>query len=117
MVDTKKGSKVTGRVLRDVVAIQPDWRKLERDLSTIKSATRMAIIDFLQKSPDKLSFEALARCTGVNPSNLAYHVSQLKKYGFITNEMRSERDGRCFSFYGLTKKGKDYLDFINTQLP
>ena len=112
----KKKIITGGGVIRGIEAIQPDWKQLERDLSTIKSATRLMILDILQKSPDKLSFEELARLASVDASNLAYHVSQLKKYGFIQNELRPERDGRRFSFYSIAAKGKKYLDFINQQV-
>ena len=115
MPTAKKGA-VPDEVIQGIETVQPDWKKIERDLTTIKSATRLAILDVLQKSREKLSFEDLVRKLRVNESNLAYHVSQLKKYGFITNELRAERDGKRFSFYGIAEKGTKYLDFINQNM-
>ncbi|MEX2683061.1 MAG: ArsR/SmtB family transcription factor [Candidatus Sigynarchaeota archaeon] len=107
---------MTDEIMQDIVTIQPDWKKLARDLAIIKSTARLSILDTLQKSREKLSFEDLAKKVKMNASNLAYHVAQLKKYGFITNELRAERDGKRFSFYSIAEKGKKYMDFINQNM-
>jgi DNA-binding MarR family transcriptional regulator len=113
---TKVKNTVTNEVVKGIEAIQPDWIQLERDLSTIKNVTRIMILDVLQEFRASLSFEDIARKTNINESNLAYHVAQLKKYGFITNEMKNERDGKRFSYYSITDKGKKYMNFIHEQV-
>ncbi len=98
-------------VARDFDQFQPDLKELGRDLSAIKSVPRLMILGLLNKI-DGLSFKDLAVHTRINESNLAYHVMQLKKHGFITNEMRADREDRCYSFYHVSQKGKKYMDFL-----
>jgi DNA-binding transcriptional ArsR family regulator len=96
--------------------IQPDLKKLERDLSTIKNVTRLTILDILMASKEPLCFEDIVQKVGVNESNLAYHISQLRKYGFVVNELKDERQGKRFSYYHISDKGKKYMDFIHENM-
>lgn len=95
-------------------ALEPNLETLERDLSVIGNIIRLKILTLLYSSTDKMNFNQIARKLEVNRSKLSYHVLQLKKYDFISNEMREEREGKNFSYYAITEKGKKFLDIVQS---
>ncbi|MHA1697388.1 MAG: hypothetical protein ACTSWN_00955, partial [Promethearchaeota archaeon] len=66
----------------------------------------------LKNHPGKLNFNQIAKRMQINRSKLAYHVLQLVKGGFISNEMRREKEGKHFSYYTTTDKGIKYLNVL-----
>lgn len=92
---------------------QYELRSKERNLSIIGNKIRLAILYLLSENKDKMSFNDIARHLGVENNKLAYHIALLKKGQFVENEMRfNDKEGKSFSFYGLSDKGKKTIGLI-----
>lgn len=60
-----------------------------------------------------MNFNDIARNLGVENNKLAYHIALLKKGQFVKNEMRFDnKEGKSFSFYGLSEKGNNTIRLI-----
>jgi predicted ArsR family transcriptional regulator len=87
--------------------------KKERNLSIIGNKIRLATLYLLFEKKNKMSFNDIARNLGVENNKLAYHIALLKKGQFIENEMRFDnKEGKSFSFYGLSEKGSKTIGLI-----
>jgi predicted ArsR family transcriptional regulator len=85
----------------------------ERNLSIIGNKIRLAILYLLFENENKMSFNDIARNLGLENNKLAYHISLLKKGEFVKNEMRFDnKEGKSFSFYGLSEKGNKAIGLI-----
>jgi predicted ArsR family transcriptional regulator len=84
----------------------------ERNLNIIGNKIRLAIL-YLLYEKKKMSFNDIARNLGVENNKLAYHIALLKKGQFVKNEMRFDnKEGKSFSFYGLSEKGSKTIRLI-----
>jgi predicted ArsR family transcriptional regulator len=85
----------------------------ERSLSIIGNKVRLAILYLLLEKKDDMNFNDIARNLGVENNKLAYHIALLKKGQFVKNEMRfNNKEGKSFSFYGLSEKGRKTIRLI-----
>jgi len=85
----------------------------ERNLSIIGNKIRLAILYLLFERKNKMNFNDIARNLGVENNKLAYHIALLKKGQFVKNEMRFDnKEGKSFSFYGLSEKGNNTIRLI-----
>ena len=90
-----------------------ELRGKERNLSIIGNRIRLAILYLLLEHENKMSFNDIARNLGVENNKLAYHMALLKKGEFVVNEMRFDnKEGKSFSFYGLSEKGSKTIALI-----
>lgn len=90
-----------------------ELRGKERNLNIIGNKIRLAILYLLFEKKNKMSFNEIARNLGVENNKLAYHIALLKKGQFVTNEMRfNNKEGKSFSFYGLSEKGSKAIGLI-----
>ena len=85
----------------------------KRNLNIIGNKIRLAIIYLLFENKNKMSFNEIARKLGIENNKLAYHLALLKKGQFVENEMRFDnKEGKSFSFYGLSEKGSKAMGLI-----
>ncbi len=91
---------------------QIELRRKGRDLSIISNKNRLNILYFLNENSKNQNFNEIAVKLKVDTSNLAYHINLLKKTGFINNSMLPDKEGRTFSYYSITEKGKKMLKLI-----
>lgn len=89
-----------------------DLRKKERDFSIIGNKIRLKILIKLSIN-NKLNYNKLAKIIKIDKSKLAYHIALLKNGNFINNEKLFNKEGKTFSFYSITDKGRQYLDLIS----
>jgi len=89
-----------------------ELRKKERDFSIIGNKIRLKILIKLSVN-DKLNFNKLAELIKLDKNKLAYHLALLKNYNFISNEKILNKEGKAFSFYSITDKGKQYFDLVS----
>jgi DNA-binding HxlR family transcriptional regulator len=89
-----------------------ELRKKERDFSIIGNKFRLKVLTELFRK-DKLNFNKLAELIKIDKSKLAYHIALLKNGNFINNEKLVNKEGKAFSFYSITDKGRQYLDLIS----
>ena len=89
-----------------------ELRKKERDFSIIGNEFRLKILIKLSET-NKLNFNKLAELINIDKNKLAYHITLLKNYNFISNEKILNKEGRAFSFYSITDKGKQYFNLIS----
>ncbi len=93
--------------------IEKELRRKERDLSIIGNTHRLAILYLLYENESKLNFNTIADSLKLKRNKLAYHIALLKDAFLISNEMRvDDKEGKSFSFYGLTEKGKRMINLI-----
>lgn len=86
-----------------------DLRRKERDFGIIGNRTRLKILINLSKN-NKLNFNKIAELTKTDKSKLAYHIALLKNANFINNEKTQNKEGKAFSFYSITDKGREYFN-------
>ncbi len=77
----------------------------------ISNRFRFAILVFLKESKE-FSFSSLKNITKKNESSLSNHLHKLEQNLMIQNFYRKKNESRDYSYYRITKFGKEALDVI-----
>ncbi|MBN1214687.1 MAG: winged helix-turn-helix transcriptional regulator [Candidatus Lokiarchaeota archaeon] len=89
-----------------------ELRRKEKSLSILSNIIRLKILYLLAETEGRLNFNEIAAKLKIEKNKLSYHVALLKNNKFISNKVRSDREGRAFSFYNITNKGENAIEFI-----
>lgn len=81
-------------------------KEMLKILRALDNDTRLKILAVLQAEPN-LSFNDIARKTGIERGALAYHLGVLKQAGLV--ELKYERRSKKITQYSLTGKARDVL--------
>jgi len=81
-------------------------KEMLKILRALDNDTRLKILAVLQAEPN-LSFNDIARKTGIERGALAYHLGVLKQAGLV--ELKYERRSKKITQYRLTDKARDVL--------
>jgi len=81
-------------------------KEMLKILRALDNDTRLKILAVLQAEPN-LSFNDIARKTGIERGALAYHLGVLKRAGLV--ELKYERRSKKITQYRLTDKARDVL--------
>ncbi|MEM0313263.1 MAG: winged helix-turn-helix domain-containing protein [Candidatus Bathyarchaeia archaeon] len=84
-----------------------DLRKLLTAYSILDNDYRLNILFTVADEPE-LSFNDIARKTGIEKALLAYHIGVLKHVGLV--EMEYQKRSRKLTKYKLTEEGKKILE-------
>jgi len=94
----------------------PEKDQLSRMLiifSALDNEDRLRIIFTIFNEPD-ISFNDIAKKTGIDKSALAYHLGVLKRAGLV--EMEYQKRGKKLTKYRITDEGKKILENVLTVL-
>ena len=89
-----------------------DLRRKERDFGIIGNKIRLKVLYKLCEN-DSLNFNKLAELTKTDKNKLAYHIALLRNANFISNEKKQNKEGKAFSFYSITDKGRKYFNLVS----
>lgn len=87
-------------------------REREKILNVLGNKLRLQILYLLLQIEEKINFNTIAAKLNVDRNKLAYHISLLKNNNLIHNEMRAEKHGGSFSYYGITERGKKTINLL-----
>lgn len=78
----------------------------------LSNINRLKILYLLGNTKQELNFNQIADNLSIDKNKLSYHIALLKNNDFISNEMHSNKTGKAFSFYNITKKGETAIELI-----
>ncbi|MBC7131342.1 winged helix-turn-helix transcriptional regulator [Candidatus Bathyarchaeota archaeon] len=84
-----------------------DLRRMLKIYSVLDNDYRLNILFTIANDPE-ISFNDIARKTGIEKSLLAYHLGVLKNIGLV--EMEYSKRSKKLTKYRLTREGKDILE-------
>lgn len=87
-------------------------RKIEKELGILANKTRLEILSLLAGRDKKVNFNEIADKIDIKRNSLAYHIALLKNNGFISNELRKNKNEGSFSYYDITEKGRKLFSLV-----
>lgn len=72
-------------------------RKIEKSLSILANEIRLKILSLLVEQGKKINFNEITDTLNIKRNSLSYPIGPLKNNGFISNELRKDKNDATFS--------------------